>query len=833
MYLLDGGDEVDDGLLGWLSELNVEQLSRVLENRQDALDPPWPRRLDDLARRLSTQRSVVRATRDIPTPAMQVLRAAQLGYALGFSGGVGLTWMEKWLDVQEADLRAEGLEALVDRALAWVDRSGLIRLPEALRCAGYGDYRLGEPLADMLPMLNVEQLKQLCRRIGLGGGRKQQILDRLLEFYRAGERVRALLDDAPDEAVEFLTEGAWHGPNVNCYLGSWFFSRYGRSMGQQSPAHWAADHGLLWRNRDGTGHLPLEVGLALRGPAYRLPFDPEPPRPAVAPVDAEGVAADSTAAALRFLDRLTTITEAAGTQPLPLLKTGDVGARVINKLAKDSGATGEEIRLAVELAVSAGLLTPVELQTIPPHRTGRRARSRQSVPTPALGLVPTEDFARIKADGSAALLGTILTQWWNLTAAPLADPKALRDVLGDEPSSAYAHVRRLMVRLLTELDSDTGIVDAAAMNDLVSWHAPAITPELLPALVAAVWAEAELLGVITAGAATDLAHALLGDAAELVNATQQVTSGACTTALFGSDLTAIVAGSPDAQLAAVLDRAAEREAQGAATTWRFDPASVRRALDAGQTAVELLDELSSVAEGELPQPLRYLIGDVGRRHGGVGVIEVRCVVIGDTPAVLAEIAAHRKLAKLGLRAVAETVLICDTDAISTLSALREAGYAPVRRDTDGEIIVSGQEAARTPAPSTPNPRAVAAPDTSMTPKSGPQPRPVHAAARQGPGEHAKRLLSEPTSGPTIFRRSDFHTALKPRRAESMQPGWTQLAWELEAGLPVTVHYGAPDGTQSILTVSNAELHDDSIDVWCDEYGDYRRLELDRIRPVDD
>lgn len=181
--------------------------------------------------------------------------------------------------------------------------------------------------------------------------------------------------------------------------------------------------------------------------------------------------------------------------------------------------------------------------------------------------------------------------------------------------------------------------------------------------------------------------------------------------------------------------------------------------------------------------------------------------------------------------MAETVLICDTDAISTLSALREAGYAPVRRDTDGEIIVSGQHAARSPAPSTPDPRAVAAPGTSMTPLS--EPRPVHSAARQAPGEHAKRLLSEPTSGPTIFRRGDFHTALMPRRAESMQPGWTQLAWELEAGLPVTVPYRAPDGTQGILTVSNAELHDDSIDVWCDEYGDYRRLELDRIRPVDD
>ncbi|MGW5640791.1 helicase-associated domain-containing protein [Streptomyces sp. NPDC003832] len=56
------------------------------------------------------------------------------------------------------------------------------------------------------------------------------------------------------------------------------------------------------------------------------------------------------------------------------------------------------------------------------------------------------------------------------------------------------------------------------------------------------------------------------------------------TARFGADLTAVVTGTPSASLAALLDSVANRESGGTASVWRFAPATVRRALDAGRGA---------------------------------------------------------------------------------------------------------------------------------------------------------------------------------------------------------------------------------------------------------
>ena len=51
--------------------------------------------------------------------------------------------------------------------------------------------------------------------------------------------------------------------------------------------------------------------------------------------------------------------------------------------------------------------------------------------------------------------------------------------------------------------------------------------------------------------------------------------------MLQSDLTAVVSGQPSAAAARLLAAAAVPEARGVATTWRFSPASVRSALDAG------------------------------------------------------------------------------------------------------------------------------------------------------------------------------------------------------------------------------------------------------------
>lgn len=114
----------------------------------------------------------------------------------------------------------------------------------------------------------------------------------------------------------------------------------------------------------------------------------------------------------------------------------------------------------------------------------------------------------------------------------------------------------------------------------------------------------------------------------------------------------MVVGAPSAQVSSLLDSCADREGRGGATIWRLSPVSVRRALDDGTTGPELEQLLSSIANAELPQPLRYLIADVARRHGSLRVSPAISVIRSEDTALLAEVAADRKLKRLGLRLLA-------------------------------------------------------------------------------------------------------------------------------------------------------------------------------------
>jgi hypothetical protein len=379
----------------------------------------------------------------------------------------------------------------------------------------------------------------------------------------------------------------------------------------------------------------------------------------------------------------------------------------------------------------------------------------------------------------------LLTTWWDP-----APPQFETDV--------DALVRRLVLRLLARLAPGDAL-DVDTLIRLAEWHAPLLPTDDFAGHVRAALGDGELLGVVAHGAVTAAGRALLVPE-RLVEVTGELVSRARTTALFGTDLTAIVPGSPDARLAALLDRVADREAQGTATSWRFSPASVRRAFDQGATTAGLLDELRAIAAGDLPQPLVYLVNDVARRHGEAQVHDVASVVVGE-PAVLAELAAHRKLAKLGLRPVAPTVLTSTVDGTGTLEALREAGYAPTRHAADGSIVL--------PAPDRPEP-------TVAVRDPGPGELPAD------PADHAERLLATPASGPALLR-GQLARAMSDRYAGRLTPKQQQLCWQLEAGLPVDIAYGGEH-----LVIAYPELDGDVLDVWSLRERTYRRLELSRI-----
>lgn len=745
-----------DELRGRLAALDREALAKVLAHRPDVLHEPWPRRLDVVAARLSSAQSVNDAVLGLSLPQVQIVGTVQLCHALG-QRPTPVGEIARLLGTTPGTVESF-VDEVAERALLWRDPDG-VRLPELLHKKNFRDEGLGQPVADLLGEVGRSRAAALSRTLGLPEGLKE-----LVRFFRDGERVRELFGTAPEPTRKLLQDMADGVPEAEGVL----------------PFHtaegWAFEHGFLFGTYYGSAAMPIEVSLALRGPDHQLPFTPAEPEYPVTHVGAESAEAMSSAAALRVLDRVSAVLELAGAEPFPLLKDGTIGARLVKKVAKDTGATPAEIELAIDLAAQAGLLLADEP---PPPRRGRKP------PPPTLA--PDPDLAR---PGPALLYRLLLTTWWEP-----APPEYGIDV--------DALVRRLLVRLLARLEPGAAIVDVEALIRLAEWHAPMLPTDDFAGHVRDALNVAELLGVVAHGAVTATGRALLDDAG-LVEVTDELVARARTTALFGTDLTAIVPGSPDARLAASLDRVADREAQGTATSWRFSPASVRRAFDQGATSAELLDELGAIAAGELPQPLVYLVNDVARRHGEAQVFDIASVVVGE-PAVLAELAAHRKLAKLGLRAVAPTVLTSTVDAPSTLDALRSAGYAPTHHAADGSIVLPAREPAE--------PKAVIR-------DAEPGERPPD------PLDHAERLLAAPPSGPNLLR-GQLARAMSDRYAGRLTTKQQQVCWQLEAGIPADVVYQA-DGGPARLVIAYPELDGDVLDVW--SLGDraYRRLELARI-----
>ncbi|MEU1291073.1 helicase C-terminal domain-containing protein [Streptomyces sp. NPDC005840] len=181
--------------------------------------------------------------------------------------------------------------------------------------------------------------------------------------------------------------------------------------------------------------------------------------------------------------------------------------------------------------------------------------------------------------------------------------------------------------------------------------------------------------------------------------------------LLQADLTAVAPGPLERPLAAMLGVLADVESKGGATVYRFTPGSVRRALDAGQTAADLHAFLAAHARTPVPQPLTYLIDDVARRHGRLRVGAASAYLRCDDDALLSEILADKRAQPLRLRRLAPTVLATQADPAALLDGLRAMGFAPAAESADGDVVITRPDAHRTPPRAAPVP----VPDGPPTP----------------------------------------------------------------------------------------------------------------------
>ncbi len=432
---------------------------------------------------------------------------------------------------------------------------------------------------------------------------------------------------------------------------------------------------LLWPI--GEGCLRTIGGLRpIDSPPARITA--APPAPRRSERVGNSVEDSASAPASSTVDGVTRLVELCDAQSIAVRRYGGgIGIRELRRMAAALRADEQRVRLWVELAVHAELLAVEELD--------RRALVHGG--DAPQHLLPSTTSDAWRASPPARRLVALVRAWPRMNWAPAAAKP--RSALADQVSDLGAAIRSGVLARFAE-ESDRVLLDPADVVAELAWRVPAVHDA---AGTAAALAEAEALGLVSLGCLTELGRALLLDEG-LEEAADRLLPPATGVARLLADLTAVVTGLPTAELSALLDSAADVDERDTASVWRFSADSVRRALDRGRTADQVLADLESVAETELPQPLTYLVRDVERRHGQVTVTPVACCVRTSDPVLLEEIAHHRSLQALGLVVLGAGVLASSKPAEETLHSLRAAGYAPTSSDLAGTPIIGRSERRR-------------------------------------------------------------------------------------------------------------------------------------------
>ena len=639
-------DNTPDIPLGsWLADLPDERLIRLLQLRPDLAQPP-PGSFAALAARAQARQSVKAATDDLG-----FLQLAVLDALLVLQADTTPVPPTKLLALI-GDRAPEGdvvgaLDDLRQRALAWGEaavrvaadagaalpwHAGQVTLEDATRT--------GEQIADLIDGLNQAQLA---------------VLEKLLEGSPMGRTRDAAPGAAPDRPVPQLLA-----------------------------------MGLLRRIDAETVILPRHVGQVLRGerPGPMQLTAPDPVVSTTTPEDSDAAAAGAVIDLLRELDVLL---EILGAAPVSELRSGGLGVREVKRLAKATGIDEPRLGLILEVAAAATLIA-----------------SGMPAPLPATGdgpyWAPTAAVDRFTAMSPAERWHLLASTWLDLPGRPALigsrgpDAKPYGALSDSLYSTAAPLDRRLLLGMLAELPAGAG-VDAAEASAALIWRRPRWARRLQPGPVADLLAEGHAMGLVGRGAISTPGRALLDEATEPAAAVDAMTRALPKPIdhfLLQADLTVVVPGPLQRDLADDLATVATVESAGAAMVYRISEQSIRHALDIGKTRDWMHAFFANHSKTPVPQGLTYLIDDVARRHGqlriGMAASFVRC----EDPALLAQAVAAAE--ELQLRALAPTVAVSPAPIAEVLAVLRGMGFAPAAEDSTGAIVDVRTRGARVPTP---------------------------------------------------------------------------------------------------------------------------------------
>jgi hypothetical protein len=480
-------------LIAWLSGRTVAELADILDQRPDVLRRPL-RDLPQLAERLGQHVGLIEALDPLPLPAIQLLQSLQLLLppvpygeepAPGASGGLPVADLARLTGRAPDDPElAAVLRLLARKVLAWPD-AGRVHVLPPLRFAFGRPHGLGWPVGELIGPLSAAEAGAAAKALGLPARTSKTAL---VAWFADPDNVRRVVAEAPPAARQLL-EGLSRGRR-DAYLGG----------GVAGPVTWTLERCLVMFDPYDQLLLIRETGLALRGPDWKVPFDPAPPVPPTVPVDAAAVRAEAGAVATQLLDRLATLLEGAARTPITRLKLGGVGARELKRLAKEHRSDPVTVRLLIDVAVEAGLLGPVRVGAGP-------------------GLAPAAGYDAWATAGPAEQYATLLRAWYTLPAAPPGGETDGAALTRDEAGRLAVPLRAALVRILADLAPGTGLAGPAALPALLGWYAPVLGERFGddPALyVGALWTELATVGVMAHGALTPWGRAVLDDSVETV-----------------------------------------------------------------------------------------------------------------------------------------------------------------------------------------------------------------------------------------------------------------------------------------------------------------------------
>jgi len=165
--------------------------------------------------------------------------------------------------------------------------------------------------------------------------------------------------------------------------------------------------------------------------------------------------------------------------------------------------------------------------------------------------------------------------------------------------------------------------------------------------------------------------------------------------MIQGDNTAIAPGPLQLDLAREMSLIANIESKGGATVYRLTDHSIRRALDNGRSSDDIKTFLGKISKTPLPQPLEYMIADVGKRYGKLRVgISFSSYIRCEDESLVSQILVDKKLSHLQFRQLSKGVLMTEGDTHEAIDALVEAGYFPALEDRDGALVARKHDRAR-------------------------------------------------------------------------------------------------------------------------------------------